>query len=115
MTIEDESHIFIRRGGTINLTCRIKLANLQEELTWYNNGTSIAPDQTQWMSSQRICSTKGRKKFSIETLFNLVIEAVDLGNCGAYECAAGNSQPDRVFRLQSGEEIGGWALKKGKM
>lgn len=78
------------------MTCTHTSADILEEITWYHNGTSIAPEQTQWVSNKRICTSKGRQNCSIETTFNLIIEDAKLENSGVYSCATDDA-PNGLF------------------
>lgn len=91
------SHVFIRQGRSINLTCTIKSVDVYEEVTWYHNGTSIASNQTQWVSIKRVDSSTDRKKCLIETSFNLVIESAKSEHQGTYRCEANGTQPAEIF------------------
>lgn len=91
------SHVFIRQGRSINLTCTIKSVDAYEEVTWYHNETLIAPNQSQWVSIKRICSPTDRKKCLIETTFSLVIEAAKSEQQGTYRCEANGTQPAEIF------------------
>lgn len=96
ISISIQPHIFIRNGGTINLTCTIVSEQSPDVVSWHYNGTLIATNQTQWQSKLRICTSEGMN-CSIRTTFNIILKRANLEASGYYSCATENFQPANVY------------------
>lgn len=92
-----DSYIFIKPGGTINLTCSITSQLSPEKVQWYHNGTLIATRQSKWALKKRICASEDDENCPIETSFNLNIKEADAEKSGYYSCAMEDDQPAKVY------------------
>lgn len=91
------SYIFIKHGGTINLTCSIESQLSPDNVQWYHNGTLIETRQTKWALKKRICASEDDENCTIQTSFNLNIKEADEEKSGYYSCAMGDLQPAKVY------------------
>lgn len=97
LRFSNESDIFIRNGGTIDLTCTATSVKSVEEIIWKVNDTVIAHDQTLWRSKVRKCATKEKENCIIETAFDLKMENVSLSDTGLYTCSIdSNFEPTKT-------------------
>lgn len=92
-----DSYVFIKHGGTINLTCSVTSQVSPEKVRWYHNDTIIQTRQTKWALKKRICASEDDENCAIETSFNLNIKDADAEKSGYYSCAMGDEQPAKVY------------------
>lgn len=81
------AHIYIRSGGTIDLTCTITSVQSFETVIWKLNDTVTEPHQTVWRTKARKCATEEMELCRVLTTFGLTIKNAGLSNSGNYTCS----------------------------
>lgn len=99
LTIHQQN--FVKKGGSVELTCTVTSVASVDLVTWYHDNASIVSDLPEWQSKDRICSTRETENCVIETKFSLKIRDVGLSNSGYYTCSPPSLdvEPGNVYVL----------------